>query len=58
MKRIAFAVGVMVLAFGAAILAQTQTESVEQELKKLEKEICHAWAKRDVASYDRILADD
>ncbi len=36
----------------------TERVSVEQELKKLEKEIGHAWAKRDVASYDRILADD
>ena len=58
MKRIATAVSVVVLVFGVAILAQTQTESVEQQLKKLEKEIGHAWAKRDVASYDRILADD
>ena len=32
--------------------------SAEQEFKKLEEEIGQAWAKRDVASYDRILADD
>jgi len=36
MKRIAFAVSVAVLVFGVAILAQTQTQSVEQELIKLE----------------------
>jgi len=35
-----------------------QTESVEQELKILEEEIGHAWATRDAASYDQILADD
>ena len=58
MKRVAIAISVVGLVFGVAILAQTQTESVEQELKKLEKEIGQAWAKRDVASYDRILADD
>ncbi len=34
MKRIAFAVGLVVLVFGVAILAQTQTASVEQELIK------------------------
>jgi hypothetical protein len=32
MKGITFVVGLIVLAFGVAILAQTQTESVEQEL--------------------------
>jgi uncharacterized protein (TIGR02246 family) len=62
MKRIAIAVGVVVLVFAIAVQAQTpaqkETGSVEQELKKLEKEIGHAWAKRDVASYDRILTDD
>lgn len=36
----------------------TERVSVEQELKKLEKEIGYAWATRDVAVYDRILADD
>jgi ketosteroid isomerase-like protein len=35
-----------------------QKEGVEQELKELEEEIGHAWATRDAASYDRILADD
>ena len=29
MKRIAFAVGLVVLVFGVAMLARTQTESVE-----------------------------
>jgi len=39
---------------------KTSTErlSAEQEFKKLEREIGQAWAKRDVASYDQILADD
>jgi len=31
MKNISIAVSVIVLVFGAAILAQTQTESMEQE---------------------------
>jgi ketosteroid isomerase-like protein len=58
MRRIAFTVGLIVLAFGAAILAQTQTESVEQELIRLEKEANDAWAKHDVEAYARLLADD
>jgi ketosteroid isomerase-like protein len=58
MKRIALAVCVAVLVFGAAILAQTQTESVEQELLKLEQEGTNAIIKGDVAFLDRILAED
>jgi ketosteroid isomerase-like protein len=58
MKRIAIAVSVAGLVFVAAILAQTQTESVEQELIKLENEWADAWVKRDVAFFDRIIADD
>jgi uncharacterized protein (TIGR02246 family) len=58
MKRIAFAVSVAVLVFGAAILAKTQAVSVEQELINLENEWVEAVVKRDTASFDRILADD
>jgi uncharacterized protein (TIGR02246 family) len=62
MKRIIIAASVVVLVLTVAVQAQTpvqtQTQSVEEEIKKLEKEIGHAWAARDVASYDRILADD
>jgi ketosteroid isomerase-like protein len=58
MKRIVFAVGLVVLVFGVAILAQTQTESVEQELITLENEWADAWVKSDVAFFDRIIADD
>jgi ketosteroid isomerase-like protein len=40
--------------------AKTDTErvSAEQELIKLENEWANAWAKRDVAFHDRIMADD
>jgi len=58
MIRIAIAVGVVVLAFGVAVFAQTQTESVEQELIKLENESNNAWAKHDMEAYARLLADD
>ena len=58
MKSIAIAVSVVALAFGVGILAQTQTESVEQELIKLENEWAEAWVKSDVAFFDRIMADD
>jgi ketosteroid isomerase-like protein len=58
MKRIAIAVCVVVLVFGVAILAQTQTESVEQELIKLEKGWLDAMLKKDIAFLDRIIADD
>jgi ketosteroid isomerase-like protein len=62
MKRIVFVVGLVVLVFGIAILAKTQTESVEQELIKLENEWGEAIVKRDAASIDmlrdRIIADE
>jgi len=38
--------------------AQTETESVEQELIRLEKEWAEAWVKSDLAFHDRIMADD
>ena len=58
MKNISIAVSVIVLVFGAAILAQTQTESVEQELIKLENEWGEAIVKRDAASIDMLMADE
>ena len=58
MKRIAIAVCVACLVFGVALLAQTQIQSVEQELIKLENEWADAWIKSDVAFFDRIMADD
>jgi len=61
-KRVAIAVSLMALAFGAAVQAQAQAaqknESVEQDLIKLENEWADAWVKRDVAFFDRIMADD
>jgi ketosteroid isomerase-like protein len=58
MKRFAFAVGVAILGFGIAILAQTQTKSVERELIRLEKEWADALVKHDVAFFERIMVDD
>jgi ketosteroid isomerase-like protein len=62
MKRIVFAVGLVVLVFGVAILAQTQTQpksgSVEQELMKLENGWNDALVKHDWAFLERIWADD
>jgi ketosteroid isomerase-like protein len=62
MKRISIAVGVVVLVFAIAIQAQTppqtQTESVEQELIKLENDWLQAFFKKDIAFSDRFLADD
>ena len=49
MKRIVLAAGLVILVFGLAILAQTQTESVEQKLIKLENERAEAVVKRDAA---------
>jgi ketosteroid isomerase-like protein len=57
-KRIVFAAGLVVLVFGIAILAQTKTESVEQELIRLENEWNNAWVNRNIAIFDRIEADD
>ena len=62
MKCTAIAISVAVLVFSIAVKAQTpaQTETggVEQELIKLEKELADAWVKRDVALFDRVIADD
>jgi ketosteroid isomerase-like protein len=58
MKRIAIAVSVLVLVFCVAIQAQTKRESVEQELIKLANGWNEAWANREIAIFDRILADD
>ena len=58
MKRIAFAVGFIIMAFEVAILAQTQTERVEQELITLEQQWGDALVKPDLAFLDRILAED
>jgi beta-glucosidase-like glycosyl hydrolase len=58
MKRIGLAVGVAVLVLGTAILAQTQTESVEQELIKLENAWNDALIKQDWGFLDKLLADD
>jgi len=58
MKCIGFVVGLFILGFGLATLAQTQTQSVEQELIKLENEWGQAFYKRDIAFADRFLADD
>jgi hypothetical protein len=58
MKRIAIAVSVAVLVFGLAVLAKTQSESVEQELLKLEQQWTDALVKPDLAFLDRIQADN
>jgi hypothetical protein len=58
MKRIAFAVGLVVLVSGFAILAKTQTGSVEQEIMKLEDVWGDALIKHDPAPLDKLLADD
>jgi hypothetical protein len=58
MKRIAIAVGVAVLVFGVAILAQQKSGSAEQELIKLEKDWSDAYVKHDWAFLDRIVSDD
>ena len=58
MNRIVFAVSLVVLVFGVAILAQTQSENPEQELIKLEKEWGEAEVRRDIAFFERILADE
>lgn len=62
MKRIVLAAGLVILVLGIAILAQTQTESVEQELITLENKWGEAIIKRDPASIgmlrDRLTADE
>lgn len=62
MKRIIFLIGLIVLAFAVAILAQTgekpMGQTAEQEVLKLEQEWNNADLKLDWAAMDRILADD
>jgi len=58
MTRMAFVVTLIGMAFGAAILAQTKAENVEQELIELEKDWGDAEARRDVAFFEQILADE
>jgi uncharacterized protein (TIGR02246 family) len=58
MKPIIFAVGLVILVVGVAVLAGTQSQSVEQELIKLENEWGEAIVKRDAASIDMLMADD
>jgi ketosteroid isomerase-like protein len=60
MKRIAIAVGIVVLAFGVAILAQQKSGSAEQELIDSEQGWANAQVqvKLDLAVLERILADD
>jgi ketosteroid isomerase-like protein len=62
MKRLAIVVCVVGLVFAVAAWAQTPpkpiTESVKQELIKLENSWNDATVKRDVAFLDGILADD
>jgi ketosteroid isomerase-like protein len=58
MKRMVIAVSVVVLVFGVAILARTQTGGVEQEIIKLENEWGDALIKHDPSPIDKMLADD
>jgi uncharacterized protein (TIGR02246 family) len=62
MKRIVFALGVMVLVFAVSLQAQTpaqtETEHATQELITLENGWAEAVVKKDIALFDQILADD
>ena len=62
MKRITIAASVVVLILAVAVqaqtLAQTKSGGVEQELIKLENDWADAWIKRDIAFFDRIMAED
>ena len=62
MKRIASAGCLIVLALVIALKAQnssqTQTDSPEQELTKLENDWLQAFFKKDIVFSDRFLADD
>jgi ketosteroid isomerase-like protein len=58
MKRVLLAVGLVSLVFAIAILAQQKSESMEQELLKLEQQWGDALVKPDLAFLDRILAED
>jgi hypothetical protein len=61
MKKSIIAI-VLVLAFACLIFGQakkqTQATSAEQELMQMEKDLINAYLKQDVASLDRLLADD
>ena len=58
MKRIAFAVSLVILVLGVAILAKTQTGSVEQELIKLENEWGDAYVMHDATTFGQMVTDD
>jgi hypothetical protein len=66
MKRFAFAVSVAGLVLTVAVFALTpeyqyiikKRVNMEQELIKLENELNEACINRDIAPFDRILADD
>jgi ketosteroid isomerase-like protein len=58
MKRIVFSIDLVILVFGVAMLAQTQSKSVEQELIGLEQQWGDALVKADLAFLDQILAED
>jgi len=58
MKRMACAVGICVLAFGVAILAQQKSGSAEQELIKIEDDWAVAQVNRNLAFFEKVLADD
>jgi ketosteroid isomerase-like protein len=62
MKGTTFAVCTVVLVLAASVLAQLVVKpkmgSVEQELIKLENDWADAWAKHDVAFFERIESDD
>jgi len=58
MKRIAMALSVVGLVFGVVILAQTQTECVEQELIRLENVWAAAAVKHDATTIDKMVTDD
>jgi ketosteroid isomerase-like protein len=58
MKRVPLAVGLVSLVFTIAILAQQKSESVEQQLIRLEQQWGDALVKPDLAFLDRILAED
>jgi ketosteroid isomerase-like protein len=58
MKRMAFVVGLIFFVFGVAVLAKTQTQSVEQELIKLETKWVDDAVKHDVTTLDKMLVDE
>lgn len=58
MKHVVFVAGLIALAFGVAVFAQTQTESAETELLKLVQEWMNAEVKGDMAFLDRFIAED